>query len=374
MNATKNRGVVTGREIAVAKKAVDVGSLILSGKRSPVDDSDLEALDIALQAFWDRQPLSAAGEVLKPATFAEFLLLPSATQGMFNQLESETAWWLLLDQIEESCFLQPDKLAIARQFLVHMFPKEIAAEPYQPPKDWQYLPVPEAVERFKDIFGSSLKADASLKLVKDAISRPDSEGILTSIKLTTLGKLLGVEGNPLEATEEGLAAYAKIVELFVPKVGEAYVKALSNKLNFANWRAGNLTANHIVLTPASRATWQGLESASDDDFVMAPANTGSLQAGYSHRKARLAITASGNKMPQDCIMTGGTLAIQPDRLCKGEHLRIDNPGNAYSPGGGGKFLFCVHWYFHAGARGLVFGSDSAVYAVQFFGSAVLLRP
>ncbi len=363
MSATKSGVTADPSRIAVAKKVSEFAGFLLSDKGA-FSAETLEAFDKAIQAVYDGFAFKT--EVLKPTTFSAFLGLESRTQGMFNQLASEISWWTFLDQIEESCFFQPDKLAIARQFLVHMFSKEIAAKPYQPPKDWRYLPIQEAVERFRLIFGSSLNGAASI-LKGGTLSNPDGEGWMTGIKLTTLAKLFGVKGNPLEATEEGQAAYERIVELFIPKVGEAYVKAHSNMLNFANWREGSLTASHIVLTPAGRATWQWLESQSSDDFVTASADTGRLHAGYSQRRARVAITASGNQMPQDCIMTGGTLAIQPDRLCKGDHLRMDNPGNAYS------FGSCVYWYFDSVARQLGFAYGDAVPAAQVFGSAVVLR-
>ncbi len=369
MSATKS-GVLSGLEVSTAFTAAEVVKVILSGNRGG-DEDTLKELNAVHKAFLDRQPFCM--ELLKPETFGQFLDLKIPTQGIFNQLVSEIAWWVLLDQIEEACFLQPEKLVIARPFLVHLFEGEIAQKPYQPPKDWRYLPVSEAVERFRQIFGSSLKADSVLKHAKD--TKPaDSEGFLTALKLTTLAKLFGISGSPLEATEEGRVAYARIVELFVPKVGQEYVKAHSNKLVFANWLEGKLTSEHIVLTPAGRKTWQELESQSEDDFVIASADSGGLHAGYSQRKARIAITASGKQMPQDCIMTGSTLAIQPDRLCQAEHLRIDHPGNAYSPAAGGRFLCCVCWEFSTDDRKLGFDFVSAVSAYQSFGSAVLLRP
>ncbi|OGE76046.1 MAG: hypothetical protein A3C85_01850 [Candidatus Doudnabacteria bacterium RIFCSPHIGHO2_02_FULL_48_21] len=373
MNAAKNRGVVTDRELVVAKKAIDVGSLILSGKRSPVDESALEALDVALQAFWDRQPFTATGEVLKPATFAEFLAVPNRTPGMFNQLASEVSWWTLLDQIEQSCFLQPERLEIARSVLITLWKDEIARKPYQPPKDWRYLPVMQVAEWFKKIFGSSLVADAVVKHASKGNWSDGSEGFLTAPKLTTLARLFAIEGNPLEDTTEGRIAYARIVELFVPKVGEEYVKAHRDKISFANWREGALTADHIVLTPAGRKAWQELEAQYAGDFVIAPAISGRSYAGYSQRLARLWVALSGNQMPQDCIMTGSTLMVQPQRLCDGSHLRIDNPGNAYSPDADGEFWDCVSWVFLSDDRGLVFGSGNAGDASRGFGSAVVLR-
>lgn len=350
----------------------ETGVQALIQMRNPDRATLLEEFKKSIASFKDGIPFQIS--VLKPASFKQFLEMEVRTQPMLNQLASETHWWVLLDQIEESCFLRPDKLAIARQFLVHLYPGEIAEKPFQPPKNWQYLPVPEAVERFRKIFGSSLKADSVFKRARDTEPRTDSEGFLTAVKLTTLARLFGVEGNPLENTPMGLVAYAGVVNEFIPKAGQAYVKALGKEFSFANWREGVLTAQHITLTPAGRQTWQELESQSDDDFVIAPAVSGALYAGYSQHKARLAITAPGDRMPQDCIMTGGTLAVQPDRLCEAEHLRPDNPGNAYSPGAGGGDWRCVYWHFHADARRLAFGRGNAGRAHRGFGSAVLLRP
>ena len=373
MSATKNRGV-SGLEFAVTQKAVNAVSIILAGGRSD-DQTGLEALDTALQGFLNRQQFTATGEVLKPTTFAEFLKLSSPTQGMFNQLASETAWWTLLDQIEEVCFGNEIGVEQAWPFLSALWQKEVAQKPLKSPKDRRYLPVATAVEVYRNIFGASLKADAVISAVRAVKSRSDSEGIAVWPKLSTLWKLFSVSGNPLDPTDEGRTAYARIVELFIPQVGKAYLKAHGKEFQFANWREGALTWQHIVLTPAGRKTWQFLEAQTDDDFCFSPmgAISGASYAGFSHRFARLQIASSADQMPQDCIMTGATLASQPDWLCKGEHLSIDNPGNAYSPDADGEFGYFVRWGFFAVDRRLGFDREYAGYAFQNFGSAVLLR-
>jgi len=372
MSATKNRGVsgLNELEILVAAKATQAASLILAGNRSD-DQASIKTLNDSLQWFLDRGPVTAQGEVLKPKTFAEILALPKSTQGQFNQLASEIDWWDILDQIEDTCFLQPERIERARPFLNELWKGEIAQSPYQPPKNWRYMPVATAIETYRNIFGSSLKADAVMSAVRSASSRSASEGIAVWPKLSTLAKLFGVEGNPLEATEEGRAAYARIVELFIPKVGKAYLKAHGKQFAFANWREGNLTGSHIILTPAGRATWQFFESQTGDDFCFSPVGgmSGASYAGFSQRLARLRIGMSSDQLPQDCIMTGATLASQPDRLCKGKHLRIDCPGIAYSPDAGGGFWDCVRWGFDAGGRQLEF--DSGYAAMRF---RALARP
>ena len=377
MSATKSGVTADQSRIGLAKKAAEFAGFLLSDK-GEFSAETLTGLDQAIQAIHDGFGFKV--EVLKPATFAAFLGLENRTMGMFKQLESETDWRTLLDQVEESCFLQEDKFAIARPFLNEMWKGEVAQNPYQPPKDWRYLPVPEAVERFRNlirsIFGSSveLKAETILKQAHDAKLPQYNEGFLTAVKLTTWARLFGIEGNPLNSTAKGREAYAGVVNSFIPVVGAAYVKAHNQIMSFANWREGALTLKHIVLTPAGRITWQDLEDQNDDDFVTAPGNSGFLFAGYSQRLARMRIGLADNQLPQDCIMTGGTLAIQPERLCKNEHLRLDCPGNAYSPDAGGKFDTCLSWYFDSGVRQLAFDCDHAYAANQKFGSAVVLRP
>ncbi len=370
MNATKS-GVKYGQAdyLRAMQKAAKAISLIGESGR----DEFLPALETALDCFNDRVPFGMP--ILKPATFAEFLKLSSPTQGMFNQLLSETPWWTLLDQIEEICFGNEAVVAQAWPFLSAIWQGEVAQKPFKPPKDWRYLPVATAVEVYRNIFGSSLKADGVISAVRAVKSRSDSEGIAVWPKLSVLGKLFGVSSSPCDPTDEGRAAYARIAELFIPEVGKAYLKAHDKGFQFANWRKGALSAQHIVLTPAGRKTWQLLEAQTDDDFCFSPvgAISGGSYAGFSQRFARLQILSSEDQVPQDCIMTGSTLAIQPDRLCKGEHLRIDNPGNVYSPDADGKFWHCVYWSFVAGFRELAFGRADADGALQSFGSAVLLR-
>jgi len=93
-----------------------------------------------------------------------------------------------------------------------------------------------------------------------------------------------------------------------------------------NWRQDEMSK--FFLTPAGRMTWLELEKQSDDDCVVAPANS-SLYAGHSVRNARVGIVKSGNQGPQDAVMNCLTVAIQSERLCKNEHLCIDCSGTIF---------------------------------------------
>ena len=213
--------------------------------------------------------------------------------------------------------------------------------PFKPPTGWKYLSAEETVKMYRKLYWSHLKADSVLKFAK--LNR-ESEGVAVWPKISFLAKHFGISDNPLEDNEKGRKAYAKLVESLIPEVGKAYVKAYP-QFSSKNWREGELTVNHIRLTPAGRRTWQMLEKMSDDDFVIASANTGSLCGGYSVRRSRLNIVLADNRFPQDCVMVGNTLIIQPDRLTKFEHLGIDCPGTKYSPGAGGGFSVsvCFDW-------------------------------
>lgn len=365
MSAAKESGVISGPEKEIAKKCIDVSSLILSGKRGN-DEPAMKSLDLALQGFVDDVPFDV--NVLKPKTFGQFLTLSKPTQAMFNQLASEIKWWDLLDQIEGVCFLQSPQIERAQPFITDLWKDEVAKNPFYPPTDWKYLPIVEAVEAYRKLFGSSLKADSVFKLAKQVNLRQDSEGIPIWPKLSFLAKHFGVSGNPLEDTEKGCEAYARIVELLIPEVGKAYTKAYP-QFSFKNLREGQLTADHIQLTPAGRKTWQMLEKMSDDDFVIAPAeaNTGSVYAGHSVRRSRVRIVLTGNRFPQDCVMGGSTLVIQPERVTKFKHLGIDCPGTKYAIGAGGGLRFSVSFSWHDG--GLHFDYCWADFALQDFGSA-----
>lgn len=327
----------------------------------------------ALQAYKDGLPFQV--KWLTPETFAQFLAMETREPGLFNQMASELKFWDLLGQIESACFLQPSNLVIARPFIGGLCEGEISTEKhFPPPANWKYLPVEEAVtaynEVLREMFGSKVKVDSQsvLKLAKQAKAAEGTEGIPIWLKLSTLAKLFGVEGDPLVVTDEGRAAYARIVELFVPEVGKAYRKVYPDH-GFKNWREGQLSAQHVILTPAGIVTWQKLHETTDDDFCFAPAgaNTGSNYSGHSVRLSRVKIVLAENQFPQDCIMTGGTIATQPERMSKFEHLGTDCPANVYSPAAEGKFDYSLGWYWNDGE--LYFDYGWANGANHGFGSA-----
>lgn len=296
----------------------------------------LPEFDKAIESFKNGIPFEVS--ILMPRDFGGFLALAVPTQGMFNQLASEVFWGDLLDQAEQTCFLQSTAIEKARPFIASLWENEVAAESYQPPAKWGYLPPEEAVKRYQKLLGKSLKADFVLGAAKQVNPHPESEGVAIWPKISVLAKIFGVSGDPLEDTEEGWKAYARTVDFFIPEVGKAYIRTYP-QFSFKNWREGQLTADRVRLTPAGRRTWQKLEQASKDDFVIAPfgANTGSLYAGYSVRCSRLRIVLAGNQFPQDVIMAGATIATQCERLAKTEHLGIDCPGTKFAPAADGRF-------------------------------------
>lgn len=307
----------------------------------------------AIEAFKNGIPFEVS--ILRLRDFGQFLALPSPTQGMFNQLSSEVSWWDLLDQIEQTCFLQSASLEKARPFIGSLWENEVVSGPDKPPAGWGYLPPEEAVGRYRRLLSEkNLKADSTLALAKQAKPRPESEGVSVWPKLSILAKIFGVSGNPLENTEEGWEAYVRILNPFVALVGQAHIKVYP-QFSFKDWFEGQLTADRVRLTPAGRRTWQKLEQASEDDFVIAPfgANTGSLHAGYSVRRSRLRIVLAGSQFPQDAIMVGATIATQCERLTEDEHLKIDCPGTKFDPAADGQFY--DSFWFDWSEGGLHFG-------------------
>lgn len=363
MSATQKSGVISGLEKKVTKKAVDVASLILSGKRGD-NKLALKTLDQALQGFVDDLHFKVI--ILKPKTFGQFLKLEKPTQSIFNQLASEVSWWDLLNQIEETCFFNKSMIEKARPFIVDLWKDEVAQNPFQPSKDWKYLRIEDAVIAYQHFLGSNLKLDSTLDIARKLKPCSESEGIAVWPKLSTLARIFDISGNPLEDTKQGRKAYAKIVELFIPKVDEAYTKAYP-KFYFRNWQEGKFTVDYVRLTSAGRKTWQRLEQTTKDDFVIAPATTGKIYAGYSVRRSRIEIILFGNQLPQDYIMVGSTIVIQPNRLTRVRHLSIDCPGSFYSPDVDGDFSFCLCFHWSGGE--LEFGCRRANHANQVFGSA-----
>jgi hypothetical protein len=277
----------------------------------------------------------------------ECLNLPANGARLYNQP----------DQVERLYFLNPKNLELDRPFIAGLYQGEVSAEKhFTPPANWKYLSVEEAVAAYRKIFGSSLKADAVLKLAKEAKAGQDTEGIPIWLKLYTLARLFDIKGDPLAVTDEGREAYAAIVKLFVPVVGRAFTKVFL-KHEFKNWQEGQLSAQNIILAPAGRITWQKLYQTTDDDFCFAPAgaNTGSNYSGHSVRLSRIKIVLAENQFPQDCIMTGSTIATQPYRMSENRHLGMDCPGNSYSPGLAGDFSRSLRWAWvhdklHFGSR------------------------
>ena len=327
----------------------------------------------ALQAYKDGVPFQVTW--LTPETFGQFLSMEIREPGLFNQLESEAPFYSLLDQIESACFLNPVNLVLARPFIAGLYEGEVSKEKhFTPPANFGYLTVDEAVAAYqaliRNIFGpkTALKAETVTKMAKQAKAAEGTEGIPTWLKLSTLAKLFEVKGDPLAVTDEGRAAYARIVELFVPKVGKAFIQKFT-KNGFKNWRENQLSAKHVILTPAGIVTWQKLQETTDDDFCFAPAgaNTGSGYSGHSVRLSRLKIVLAENQFPQDCIMTGGTIATQPERMSKFEHLGMDCPANVYSPDADGEFDGSLSWDW--GDDELHFDGGWADDADHGFGSA-----
>jgi hypothetical protein len=372
MSATKSGVTADQQRIAVAKKMIDQASFMLSDK-GVFTPEVLLGLDQHIQGIVDGFGIKV--EVMKPNTIAAFLTLGNRTEGMFNQLASELNFWTLLDQLEETCFLNPQNLAMLRPFIAGLYQDEVSKEQhFQPPAGFAYLPVEEAVSAcqawMRKIFGSStvLNAATTLKLAKEAKAGKGTEGIPIWIKLRTLCRLMGIKGDPLTITDEGREAYAGTLDRFVPEVGKAFIKVYTDH-GFTNHRQGRLSAQHAILTPAGITTWQRLEQLTDDDFCFAPggADTGKSYSGHSVRLARVKTMLAEIKFPQDGIMTGTTVGIQPSRMCQFEHLGADCAANAYTPDADGQFSYSLYWYWSDGE--LHFGGSWAGHAAQRFGSA-----
>jgi len=361
MNAISRNGVSTDLDVVkdkLLKVALKLGKL---------DDKTVAQINSVAQFVIDDTPWEV--ENLKPKSFPDFLKCLRPTQSTFNQMVSELSWLDLLNQIEESCFLNEPVIEKARPFIVELWKNEVAQNPFKPPTNWKYLSPKKAVKMYQKITELDLEASSTLKIAEQIKSCRIGEGAAVWPKLSTLTKIFSVSGNPLEDTEQGRKAYSKIVKLLISLVGGAYTKAYSN-YSFKGERA-RVSVNNTRLTFAGRKAWQRLEQATNDDFTIAPANSGSLYAGHSVRHSRIKMTLSEdsfckNYFPQDCIMVALTIAVQPDRLTKNEHLSIDCPGTCHASDSR-KFSLCPFFYWDDGV--LQFDNRSADNAHQEFGSA-----
>ncbi len=324
-------------------------SAVICDDRNKVDETSLEALN---------------------AVSLGFLIRNSAR--IRHGCREDIEWSRFLNPLEEICAFREDNLQVVRPLLSGLWEKETSENSHRPekpnqlPKGWKYMPVAEAVKKLRRIFGASLKANSVLKLAAKPLPE-NSQGFLTSIKLTKLARIFRIRGNPLENTERGREAYRTTLTAFQKTMKKAYRKAKGG-FNFYGMTSSGPGYGNLILTAAGRKAWQELEAQSDDDFIVAPADAGSLYGGYSYRHARLSVLKSGDQMPQDCIMTGTSVMLQPDLLSKGHIFSSGNCSCFHA----GEYRFGFYWNLREPGR-VCIDLDNNELAMNFHSFPILFR-
>jgi hypothetical protein len=323
MSATANQGAKYGQAsdlLRIHQVIAKASSLI--GEPSRV--GQLENLFLANDAFSQGVPFTVT--INRPKNVADFLRLNLATRGLFNQFVSEVPSQILLDQVEEVAVSEgvPDSI---RPFLHELWADEAGklSRGWTPSVPARYPSVEEAIKAYKQMFGSSLQAEDTLRRAKAAIPNSDTEGIAVWVKISTLGKLFGSVANPLDTTEVSRQAYFWILQHFTQELGKC---SRTTGDFFNNVFSTERRTRNTQLTPAGIATWRQLENTTSDDFCFSPAgaSTGSQDLLASGRRARIVLALDPDRWPQDCIMVGQSLAIQPERLTN-RCLKIACVGN-----------------------------------------------
>lgn len=240
----------------------------------------------------------------------------------------------LLDQMESECFMNPEALGKITKLIPKMrtqlcIPEMVPASTTDFPNDFQYSPAEKAIGAYREILGTSLSGQETIKLAKQAIARPESEGIAVWPKLSSLAKLFGIRGNPIENTDEGREAYAQICAKLIGQLND-FKKMTGLPLDFFS---SSFTAERLLLTIAGRKTWEFLERQTGDDFCFSPAGAGTATKykGHTASSSRLEILLSGNEFGQDIAMTASTLLSQRERMAKRNRLGMLCTANVYFP-------------------------------------------
>lgn len=318
MGATENQGALAKRD-TLLRKLEQTRRRILAGDRAGYDG----VLSMALQAYCDSVGFEV--KTYRPRTFGELLQMDLPTPALLRQLHSELRDFALLQQIEEQCFLNPANIAIAAPLVEELWRKQVTPEADKPPQGFSYLPPERAVTAYKKIFGSSLRAETTLRLATQAVARKDSEGIAIWPKLSTIFRLFGNRTHLV-----GYTPYSSALAAFIEEVGKFLPDSLvPNKSELWQLR-GIMGGKQPTLTNAGATTWERLEEITDDDFCFSPAGatTGQTYAGHANGLSRLKMVLAGNQFPQDAVMVFSTILIQPERFNKLGVLNIDCPATA----------------------------------------------
>ena len=194
-------------------------------------------------------------------------------------------------------------------------------------------------------------------LVEGLGEKPEgANGILIRSKLEYLGRRFDI-------AEPYTIGYGQLLEVgLFPMIGESR--------NFRNYRAGELTPEHIRLHSQVLARYQAVEEATPGDVVVSyfacGINPYKQEQNFSLRNFRLVALKAGN-LPLCAVDIAGIILLMPDRLTKEGHLYF-NCSDEHNWRGDGFESYCPCFRFDDGQ--LEFLACWSCSALQDFGSPV----
>ena len=151
---------------------------------------------------------------------------------------------------------------------------------------------------------------------------------------------------------------------------EKVIDLIGKTRTFSNHHKGNLGPKYLRLSERTAIALQIIGDKQKGDFLLIPAQFGLTHRGRSVRRVR--VVYAPNEFGLGSFIAGCMILSHPERLVQWEQLRIDCPGDEYSPGADGDFSLAPLFYFYGGGVGFGAGWYSSAYGD--YGSASAFVP
>ena len=156
------------------------------------------------------------------------------------------------------------------------------------------------------------------------------------------------------------------------KVASSYNEAVEKVLDLIgktrtlyNYHKGELGPEYLRLSERTAVALQMIGEKQKGDFLLIPAQFGLTHRGRSVRRVR--VVYAPHEFGLGSFIAGCMILSHPERLVRWEQLRIDCPGDEYSPDAGGRFDRAPIFYFHGGE--VMFNAYWVNDANEVYGSA-----
>ena len=231
------------------------------------------------------------------------------------------------------------------------FKDEEVKSAYTYPSEYKVKSIKEQVSTAASIFG--LDPASALTYAKSLPGSPDgAEGWFAVPSLTALVKKHFFDVN--DPAEQ----YCRAVQLVHEK--------LAASRSFYNYRAGEITPQHLRQSQRAGEFWQQVEAQQqENDIKIIAAQLGLCHRGCSVRRARIRFVA--NEFGLGSLSVGSIILVHPERLVRYDELDIDCPGDEYAPDAVGRFSRAPCFFFSDGRVG--FDARGVGGAYGYYGSA-----